>query len=196
MPFSSGIYSLPPGVQAITGTNIESAKYNLALGDVASALTELSGVKQPNVGGEIGLELGINRLAGERYIDLHTDGNPATDYNFRILRGSGTNGAAALVQAGTGPVDIAGGSNLTRDGFTIYHAGNAPTFQWNLIGSPVFAFNNSGVALAPTDTVAGSAINAAGVSGTSVATSISLSGTWRCLGFAPAGFATFFARIA
>ncbi|WP_319499356.1 hypothetical protein [uncultured Cohaesibacter sp.] len=54
---------------------------------------------QKNVADVDYLEVGQNQLAGARYIDLHTDGL-ASDYNARIIRGSGPDGNLDIVQSG------------------------------------------------------------------------------------------------
>lgn len=196
MPRNNDIYSLPPGWQAVTGTPISSVKYNLALSDIADDLNWLTGYTQQSAENVEGLEIGRKRPAGEAYVDLHTTGNPATDYTARIIRQTGANGNLNIIQTGAGHIDFLGGGFLLRNGALVWTDSNSPSKQWNIVGSLVFAYNNSGATIGPSETVAGSAINAAGISGGTLVTSLGLAGTWRCLGYAPAGFLTLFTRIA
>lgn len=73
------------------------------------------------------IELGLN-LTGDRssFIDFHSD-DTNTDYSARIIRAAGVNSSLSIVQAGTGNIDISGGTNFTRSGNTIWHAGNDGT---------------------------------------------------------------------
>ncbi|WP_432256077.1 gp53-like domain-containing protein [Limimaricola sp. AA108-03] len=63
-------------------------------------------------------------LSGDRgaYLDMHA--SDAVDYSARLIRYGGTDGNMQLVQSGAGVITINGGSDLQRNGYTVWHAGN------------------------------------------------------------------------
>lgn len=76
--------------------------------------------------GQTSIELGSSSVIDiEGTLDFHTsNASGSKDFDGRVLRNSGVNGVFALVQSGTGDVEIAGGTNFTRDGNTVWHSGN------------------------------------------------------------------------
>ncbi len=97
-------------------------------GDVTTDASTLDGHDstyfQRSVSDINGIEITSN-LSGNRssYIDFHSD-DVNTDYSARIIRNAGENGSLGIVQDGDGIIYLNGGSNLTRDGNTIWHNGN------------------------------------------------------------------------
>lgn len=66
------------------------------------------------------LEIGPTTASGSAYIDLHSDGNSATDYNARIIRNPGTNGQMGITNTGTGGLRVdAGGGEVSLLGLSI-----------------------------------------------------------------------------
>jgi len=59
------------------------------------------------------IELGDNRTAnGDAYIDFHS--SVGSDYDFRIIRGSGANAATQITNLGTGSIEIIANTNGVR----------------------------------------------------------------------------------
>ena len=78
------------------------------------------------------------------------------------------------------------------------YAGVLGAITHGAVGSLCFAktqFYGASVTLAPGDTIAGSYLSPCGVATSTINTSGTLSGTWRCLGYAPNLNATLFQRI-
>ncbi len=205
---ASGAFYFTPGTAAVANQTAHSGHINQRNEDIAA---DLNAPRPVSAGGtgvstmsallsliwQQQIELGANStVAAPSYVDFHSDGNPASDYNARIVRQSGANGNLDFIQTGTGNINLVGGTHLLRNGAALWHESNSPTMTWNIVGSLVFAYNNTGVVIGPSEIAAGSGLVAAGTAGGSLNTSAALSGTWRCLGYAPPGFATLFARIA
>jgi Chaperone of endosialidase len=102
--------------------------------------------------GAAGFELGQGRTgSGDAYIDLHAAAG--SDYEFRMIRHSGANGGAELLNAGTGTITLqAGGTgaaqldangNLSITGylFTSQTAIGPPTFTTRSAGTRFLVWN-------------------------------------------------------
>ncbi|MDV6226340.1 hypothetical protein R2G56_08590 [Nitratireductor aquimarinus] len=92
--------------------------------DAAALLNAIAA--QPRVESVNVLELTRDK-SGDRvsHIDFHATDDPSqADFSARLIRREGINGYFRLEQKGSGPVEVVGGSDFTRDGHTVYHAGN------------------------------------------------------------------------
>ncbi|TIV59972.1 hypothetical protein [Mesorhizobium sp.] len=108
-------------LKAAIKTYIQSAA--LAIAGNLSATGSITQGAAANASGQITLgntaiEIGTGRTAdGFAYIDITS--TVGADFNFRIMRASGANGAIGLSNTGTGSFDLSGGGNLTWNGTRI-----------------------------------------------------------------------------
>ena len=71
--------------------------------------------------GDVAIELGLNRTgSGNSYIDFHSQ--PGTDFDFRVIRAAGPNGAAQIINNGVGALWLqAGDAGSGADAFQWYN---------------------------------------------------------------------------
>jgi hypothetical protein len=122
----------------ITGANLKAAGLSLS-GSVLSAITTTADITGGNLrtggtiisniagtvlsatGNNAGLELGNPSASNTPYIDFHSGGQAANDYDFRIL----ASGGVSSVANGTGNLSLIGGMVTISGNLTVNSSGNA-----------------------------------------------------------------------
>ena len=77
-----------------------------------------------------GIEVGNQALAGDSYIDFHTDGITGTDHNARIIRTSGANGDFGLNNIGSGRMVINSAGGVYIQGGGIFAGAKSSAFEF------------------------------------------------------------------
>ena len=77
-----------------------------------------------------GIEVGNQALAGDSYIDFHTDGIPGTDHNARIIRSNGVNGDLWIANMGSGRMVINSAGGVCIPGGGIFAGAKSSAFEF------------------------------------------------------------------
>jgi hypothetical protein len=129
------IFVNPDGSMQVVGWDSLSAINDsvAALNSVwSSAKTKTAlDAKQPLLTDTNAVDLNLNGGVSSSFVDFHSDGNPVTDYNARILRQAGENGNLEITNAGTGKVLINGSEALR----SASDAALFPTLNQNTTGT-------------------------------------------------------------
>ncbi len=211
MPINNNVFSLPSGWQAVTGTVIQSGRYNDALSDIAAAInTNLLSAKE----NADGLSSLTAMFDGAALFDMPVVVKAATGGNANVWLKDETEKNQGVVywDRNLDQVVIAAYSadGSTQDGqvristteaswngHEFWHENNAAiqTIQ-GVKGRKAFLKNNSGGTLVYGAEVDGSQLSYASISsaGTVVSSGVP-PGRWACLGWAPVGSGCEYVRV-